>query len=105
MSSNSVNRETRKLGFSRLAIVAAAVPAPPPPMTSTRSVMGPPVASCSGPHRLRKAPRTGRALALEQLGDRHAPAPGGRLGDRLGQRGADVRHDGRIGIGEVEADR
>src|SRR3989442_7174069 len=96
MSSNSVNSETRRLGFRRLAIVAAAVPAPPPPMTSTRSVMGPPVASCSGPHRLRKAPRARRALALEQLGDRLAPAPGRCLAERVRQPGAGLLHDGRI---------
>ena len=42
MSGNSVNSVTLRSGFSRLAIVAAAVPAPPPPMTISRSLMCPP---------------------------------------------------------------
>ena len=42
MSGNSVNSVTFRSGFRRLAMVAAAVPAPPPPMTIRRSVMGPP---------------------------------------------------------------
>ena len=39
MSSNSVKSVTCMSGFVRLAIVAAAVPAPPPPMTIRRSLM------------------------------------------------------------------
>ena len=39
MSSNSVKTVTCRSGFVRLAIVAAAVPAPPPPMTIRRSLM------------------------------------------------------------------
>src|SRR6516165_5068857 len=37
MSGNSVNTVTCRSGLTRLAIVAAAVPAPPPPMTISRS--------------------------------------------------------------------
>src|SRR4051794_26931848 len=42
MSGNSVNSVTRRSGLTRLAIVAAAVPAPPPPITIRRSLIGPP---------------------------------------------------------------
>src|SRR5215218_1535873 len=42
MSSNSVKTETRRSGLTRLAVVDAAVPAPPPPITIRRSLISAP---------------------------------------------------------------
>src|SRR3954451_11393167 len=117
MSSNSVKTDTCRLGSSRLAIVAAAVPAPPPPMTITRSLMLPPPPMLSlraigrerprsaFPDHLGHAEGTWRALALEQLGDRRLPAAGGGLRERVRQGIAQPLEGLSAGVRQVQADR
>src|SRR4051794_31321252 len=103
MSSNSVKSETFRSGFTRFAVVAAEIPAPPPPITMSRSVIGrsPPGRDVESPSPdARRQPRRAiGALAVEQRDDRLAPAPARRLGHRLAEHVADVGHDPRLRVG------
>src|SRR3954454_15067400 len=114
MSSNSVKSETFRSGFTRFAVVAAEIPAPPPPITMSRSVMrrppqgplvGTAVVESPSPDARRQPRRAIGALAVEQRGDRLAPAPARRLGHRLAEHVADVGHDPRLRGGQVQPDR
>src|SRR5689334_14155374 len=96
-SSNSVYSETLSDGSTRLAVVAAAMPAPPPPMTTRRS----PISGLLS-HQGREARRPLGALALEQRRDRLSVAPRRRLGKGVRELAPQVLHGPLVGAGQVE---
>ena len=107
MSSNSVNSETLRSGFTRFAVVAAEIPAPPPPITMSRSVIrrSPPrdCVRVSHPGCAPPTGRRGRCPCRRAARRRVAPAPARGLGDRVAEHGADVLHHPWLRVGQVEA--